>query len=120
MWVSVFPPFRSYQRGGKTVFHHLPFVKGARVDVLYTKRPPPVAPRYKGTPKETVYTWEGPPPEELTLDMGIVDVTVSQGKHIRFERVRAQVTTKVPAKRVAVPRRVKYPEPEKLLYADIG
>lgn len=120
MWVSVFPPFHAYQRGGKTVFHLLPFVKGARVDVLYTKRPPPLAKRYKGTPKETVYTWKGPPPEELTLDMGIVDVTVVKGHKISFQRVPAKIETKAPTKSTLTPRRVKYPEPEKLLYADIA
>lgn len=118
MWVSVFPPYEVYQRHGKPAYRFLPFIKGQRVNVLYTPTPPPLARRYKGRPKETVYTWKGPPPEELTLDMGIVDVTVTKGKNIRFERVPTQVATKAPAKVVPAPRKIKFPEPEKLLYQE--
>lgn len=102
------------------MYHLLPFVKGERVDVLYTPNPPPLARRYKGTPFETVYSWKGPPPEELILDMGVMDVKVVKGHKISFKRVPAQIATKASAKAVLTPRKVKYPEPEKLLYADIA
>jgi hypothetical protein len=115
VWVSVFPPFQAYQRHGKTQYRALPFVKGERVDVLYTPNPPPLAKRYKGNPFVTIYSWKGPPPELLTLDMGIEDITVIKGKEIRFERVPARIGAVAP-----IPRKVKYPEPEKLLYQDIS
>jgi len=110
------------------MYHLLPYVKGERVDVVWTKQAPPLAKRYHGTPKETVYTWKGPPPEELTLDMGIVDVIVTKGKKIRFERVPSRVSVErkevigvaTPIKEKPKARRIKYPEPEKLLYADIA
>jgi hypothetical protein len=91
----------------------LPFVKGERVNVLYTPEPPPLAKRYKGRPKETCYTWRGAPPEELSLDMGVFDVTVTKGNKITFERIPARIGERIS-------RRIKYPEPEKLLYQDIS
>ena len=97
------------------MYRALPFVNGQRVNVLYTPTPPPLAKRYKGRPKETIYTWKGPPPELLTLDMGIEDITVIKGKEIRFKRVLARIPAKEPSG-----RRVKFPEPEKLLYQDIS
>jgi len=111
VWVSVLPPYR----------------KGERSVLLYSKNPPPLARLRKGKPKETVYTWKGDPPEELNLEMGVVDVTVTKGNKIAFARARprAKVSTESPEvlTRIAkarkaryTPRKVRFPEPERLLY----
>lgn len=111
VWVSVLPPYR----------------KGEKAVVLYSKEPPPLAKRRKRTPPETVYTWKGEPPEELTMEMGAFDATVTKGKKIAFARARSrakaitetpEVITKIAKARKAqyTPKKVRFPEPERLLY----
>lgn len=108
-WISVLPPYR----------------KGEKVDILYSRKPPPLAKIRKGKPGETIYTWRGEPPEELTIKMGIFEPTVIEGKKIAFARVspRATATLESTPKRITGIRRAQYkrkppPPPEELLYKD--
>lgn len=108
-WISVLPPYR----------------KGKKVEILYSKKPPPLAKIRKGKPGETIYTWRGEPPEELTIELGIFESTVTRGEKIAFARTRprAKATLESSPKRIAGIRKARYkknqpPPPEELLYKD--
>ena len=107
VWISVLPPYR----------------KGAKVDILYSSKPPPLAKIRRGKPGETIYTWKGDPPEVLTIRMGVFEPTVTKGKSIAFARTsKAKATLESPTlERISGIRKTRYkrnqpPPPEELLY----
>lgn len=108
-WVSVLPPYR----------------KGKKSDIIYTRKPPPLARRHHGDPEDTVYTWKGKPPEVLTIDMGAFNASVTKGKSITFTRDKTtpRVVEGSPSIQSSINRRAKRypkrkppPSPEELLY----